>query len=224
MYSEETHEKDKPEKNDTGEAVMEWGKKLDKTLERMQRRERTNSTSIVNYMRGLPGEDEIGSIKRKREEKEKEAEEIVKRSNKTMRIPPGIKKMAEKQVVDKAEERKEQEYEILTILKEIKEEMSVTRMEIKEWKVRIDKLEDNWVTKNERMLERMNKMEERIRELESSVESGNKEEDKEMNTKKREENRDKQEKKLNLEIKEEVKKLKKAVDKSREQGKERKKK
>ncbi|XP_077280468.1 uncharacterized protein LOC143907507 [Temnothorax americanus] len=107
------------------------GSRKDKLTER----ERSNSTSILEFTYD----------KRKRDELERQTAEIFKRSNMMDRTPPGEKRLKEKEKdTEENRKRKSEEGAMIALLRELKEEMASTRIEIRE-------LKESWKAKEERM-------------------------------------------------------------------------
>lgn len=200
-----------------------------KRIEEIKRRERSNSTSILDYMKGNRTDCELGISKRKREEWEKEMEIVFKKSNRLERTPPDERRQREETKEEVIEKKSEGTGELIAILKEIKEEMVETRKEIKEMKMKVSYFEKGWKVKEKRLEERMEKIEKKIKEVEAK-----KKEEKEiikkdieevvagmMETWRRPEKPEgSQESKIAEETKKEVRKLKRIIeDKERKERK-----
>jgi len=125
-----------------------------KEIEEKRRRERSSSLSILEFMsKKGDTECEVNIIKRKRDEKEKEIGldlKIIKRSNK-VRSSPAEKKQEEEEKNRNKLEDKKKEGAMITLLKEIKEEMKAMRNEIK----KMNKKEERWRKREEKMEQRV---------------------------------------------------------------------
>lgn len=195
--------------------------------ETMKLRERSNSASILEYMTGNKIENEINISKRKREEMEREAELVFKRSNKLERSPLKEKNQVEETKRGEGAERTEEEEKktesrvLIEMLKEIKTEMVEMRKEMKEVKDKMYGLEEGWDAREKRMTERMDVIEIKVNEIEKKKreekeENKNREEEiiaRMMETwKKKEKIIELQERKTIEETKNEVKKLKGIIE------------
>ncbi|XP_071579271.1 uncharacterized protein [Temnothorax nylanderi] len=129
--------------------VQGTGKK--KTARELKGRERADSLSILDYVRG--GDKEKEHNKRKREERERMADEIFKKSNMMDRTPPGLKQTGEEREI------KNEEGTLMGMLRELKIEMVGLRNEIKE-------IKENWELRVDRMEKKLVEMEERMKEME----------------------------------------------------------
>lgn len=143
------------------EEVQGIGKK--RPARELKGRERADSLSILDYVRG--GEKEKGKEhnKKKREERERLADEIFKKSNMMDRTPPSLKQTGEEG------ELKNEEKTLMGMLRELKVEMIGVR-EIKEELVglrnEIKEIKENWELRVERVERRLVEMEERMKEME----------------------------------------------------------
>ncbi|GAB1867292.1 hypothetical protein CAJAP_08371 [Camponotus japonicus] len=152
-----------------------------RTGEELRARERSNSASILDYVRREEdSENELSKIKRKREEKERETQEVFKRSNMMERTPPGDWREEKDGRVDAG--KREEDGALLAILREIKEEMADMRKEVREMKEKWNNLENGWKMREKRIGERMGGLEERLSKIEQR--GSNKEEEEEERTEK----------------------------------------
>jgi hypothetical protein len=136
------------------------------TNEELRMRERANSTSIMDFVRGDKGmSGDLVRAKRKREEKEQLADAIFKRDNKTVRTPPGSAKTSEGNGEKGTRNEEEADRQgtrtsgddgaMLVILKEICTELKDMRMELKEMKDKMNNMENSWNMKEKGLEGRM---------------------------------------------------------------------
>lgn len=136
----------------------------------MERRERSNSTSILDYMTRNLTDSELGISKRRREEWGKEMEIVFKKSNRLERTPPDERRQQKEAKEEEIEKKSGGTGELIALLRKIKEEMAETRKEIKEMKMKVSCFEKEWKVREERLEERMEEIEKRIKEDEAKKE------------------------------------------------------
>lgn len=120
----------------------------------------------MEFVQGKKEDKEAVKNKRKRKEIEKQAEESFKKYNTMMRTPPGVKQAEKKEgETEEVEERKDCEGALVTMLRELKEEMAGMRKEMRE-------IKENWKIREEKMERKIDDLEERIKMLEKQEEEG----------------------------------------------------
>lgn len=134
------------------------------------RRERSNSTSIMECLQWTNKDNEIKIAKRKR--CEREAEDIFKRCNRVNRTPPEVKRLEDEGKKSEEKEKREEESALVAILREIKEEMVDLRKEMSEVKAKMHRLEEKWETREKRLEGRLDKMEKGVEDLERQRNGG----------------------------------------------------
>lgn len=87
------------------------------------------------------------------------ADEILKKSNRMERTPPGLKWSKEVGGTGEKREMKNEEGTMIGMLKDLKEEMTGLRYEVKE-------IKENWELRMERMKRKMANMEKKMKEIE----------------------------------------------------------
>ncbi|XP_024891305.1 E3 ubiquitin-protein ligase BRE1A-like [Temnothorax curvispinosus] len=122
-----------------------------RTARELKGRERADSLSILDYVRGGDKEKEKEHNKRKQEERERLADKIFKKSNMMNRTLSGLKQTGEEREITN------EEGTLMGMLRELKIEMVGLRNEIKEikenWKLRVDRIEKKLMEMEERMKE-----------------------------------------------------------------------
>lgn len=123
------------------------------TAKEQIRRERSDSLSILDYIRREDKERDSDKNKRKRVEREKGAEDIFKR--RMLRSPPSSSR-------DEENRHPGEEGTLIKMMRDLKEEMTGLRNEIKE-------IKEKWVLRVDRMENKMVEMEERMKNMEKQM-------------------------------------------------------